>query len=62
MVLLCSVTLTEEHFQFNEAAHEAVEIYGVLSISVTADDGLQHCAVDVKTWGREIPDRISTSC
>lgn len=46
---MCLLALTEEHFQFNEAAYKTVKVYGVLSISVTTDNSLQHSAVDVET-------------
>lgn len=54
VTLLCLLTLTEEHFQFNEAAYKTVKVYGVLSISITTDNGLQHSTVDLETWGRKI--------
>lgn len=50
-MVLCLLRLTEEHFQFNETANKTVKVYGILSISIATDDGLQHSAVDVKTWG-----------
>lgn len=51
MLKLCLLTLTEEHFQFNETAHETVKVYGVLSVSITTDYGLQHRTVDMETCG-----------
>lgn len=44
-----SLRPTEEHLKFNETAYETVKVYGVLGISITTDDGLQHRAVDVET-------------
>lgn len=46
--LFALLPLTVEHFQFNETAYKVVEVYGVLSIGVTVDDGLQHRIVDLK--------------
>lgn len=50
------LTLTVEHLHFDEAANETVEVYGVLGISVTTDDGLQHCTVELETCGRKTAD------
>lgn len=49
---VCVLTLTEKHLQFNETCHETVKVYGILSVSMAPDDGLQHGAVDLETWGR----------
>lgn len=53
VTLPCVLTLTEEHFQFNETAHKTVKVNGILSISITTDNGLQHSTVDVETCGRK---------
>lgn len=53
VLLSCLATLTEEHFQFNETAHEVVKVDGVLSVSVTVDDGVQHRVVHLETWGSQ---------
>lgn len=51
-IVLCFLTLTEEHLQLDEATHKIVKVYGVLSVSVTADNGLHHSAVDLETCER----------
>lgn len=40
MILLGFLTLTEEHLQFNETAYKTVKVYGILSISISTDNGL----------------------
>ncbi len=54
VIFSCLLALTEEHLQFNETAYKTVKVDGIMSISITTDYGLQHCAVDVETWGRKI--------
>lgn len=50
-VMRSLLTPTEEHFQFDQAAHEAVKVDGVLSVGVAVDDGLQNRAVNLETCG-----------
>lgn len=53
VVKRCLLTLTEEQFQFDQAAHKAVKVYGILNVSVATDDGLQHSTVDMETCDRK---------
>lgn len=55
VILLRLLTLTEEHFHFNETTYKTVKVYGILSISITTDNGLQHASVHLETWGRKTP-------
>ena len=40
VIMLYLLGLTEEHLQFNETAYKTVKVYGVLSVSIPADNRL----------------------